>query len=74
MKAYDVAFQVDERSMGRYKNAGIDLAAINDKKNANYLPVPAVYIVNKDGTITYRFFDSDYKKRVTVKEILYNLK
>ena len=74
MKAYDVAFQVDDRSMGRYKNAGIDLIAINDKKNANYLPIPAVYIVNREGTITYRFFDSDYKKRVTVKEILNNLK
>ena len=74
MKAYDVAFQIDDRAMVRYKNAGIDLAAINDKKNANYLPVPAVYIVNKEGTITFRFFDSDYKKRVTVKEILNNLK
>ena len=69
MKAYDVAFQVDERSMGRYKNAGIDLATINDKKNANYLPVPAVYIVNKDGTITCRFFDSDYKKQISCEEI-----
>ena len=74
MKAYAVAFQVDDRTMGRYKNAGIDLAVTNDTKNPNYLPVPAVYIVNKEGTISYRFFDSDYKKRVTVKEILQNLK
>jgi peroxiredoxin len=74
MKAYAVAFQLDDRTMGRYKNAGIDLVAINDKKNANYLPIPAVYIVNKEGTIAFRFFDSDYKKRVTVKEILQNLK
>ena len=74
MKAYEVAFQVDDRTMGRYKNAGIDLVAINDKKNANYLPVPAVYIVNKEGTISFRFFEADYKKRVTVREILQNLK
>ena len=74
MKAYDVEYQMDERTVGRYKNADIDLAVINDKKNANYLPVPAVYIVNKEGSIVYRFFDVDYKKRVSVKEILENLK
>ena len=74
MKAYDVEYQMDERTVGRYKNADIDLAVINDKKNANYLPVPAVYIVNKEGSIIYRFFDVDYKKRVSVKEILENLK
>jgi peroxiredoxin len=74
MKAYDVEYQMDERTVGRYKNADIDLAVINDKKNANYLPVPAVYIVNKEGSIVYRFFDVDYKKRVSVSEILENLK
>ena len=74
MKAYDVEYQLDDRTVGRYKNADIDLAVINDKKNANYLPVPAVYIVNKEGSIVYRFFDVDYKKRVSVKEILDNLK
>jgi hypothetical protein len=36
--------------------------------------VPAVYIVNKDGSVTYRFFDADYKKRVWVKDILAEIK
>ena len=74
MKAYDVEYSLDERAVGRYKNADIDLAVINDKKNANFLPVPAIYIVNKEGSIVYRFFDVDYKKRLSVKEILENLK
>jgi hypothetical protein len=38
------------------------------------LPVPAVYIINKVGTIDYRYFEADYKKRPYVKEILQNLK
>ena len=38
------------------------------------LPVPAVYIVNKEGTVTYRYFDENYKKRVSVAEILKNIK
>jgi peroxiredoxin len=75
MKAYDVAYQVDEKTIGRYKMASIDLAANNGQKSdAVYLPIPAVYIINKQGEITYRYFESDYRKRPYVKEILDNLK
>jgi len=41
--------------------------------NGNNLPVPAVYIINKEGKITYRYFDANYKNRVSVREILKNL-
>lgn len=74
MKAYAVAFEVDERTVSRYKNADIDLVTANGHKDKVYLPVPAVYIINKEGTIVYRFFDTDYKKRATVEMILENLK
>jgi peroxiredoxin len=63
---------VDDRTAQRYKNADIDLLKTNNQREA-LLPVPAVYIVNKDGSVTYRFFEADYKKRVSVKEILANL-
>ena len=74
MKAYAVAFEVDDRTVSRYKNADIDLATVNGQKDKIYLPVPAVYIIDKEGTIYYRYFDADYKKQPTVKEILENLK
>ena len=74
MKAYAVAFEVDERTVSRYKNADIDLATANGQKEKIYLPVPAVYIISKEGTILYRFFDADYKKRPSVKDILENLR
>ena len=74
MKAYAVAFEVDERTVSRYKNADIDLATANGQKEKVYLPVPAVYIISKkEGTIIYRYFEFDYKKRVSVQEILNNL-
>ena len=74
MKAYDVAYQVDTKTIDRYKMASIDLAANNGQKpEAVYLPVPAVYIIGKDGEIKYRFFEEDYKKQATVKDILNNL-
>ena len=75
MKAYDVAYQVDTKTIERYKMASIDLAANNGQKpDAVYLPVPAVYIIGKDGEIKYRFFEEDYKKQAAVKDILSNLK
>jgi peroxiredoxin len=66
---YGVSFKVDDRTVGRYKNAGIDLLALNHQKEAS-LPVPAVYIINKDGAVTFRYFNEDYRKRISVKEIL----
>lgn len=74
MKAYAVAFEVDEKTVSRYRNADIDLATANGQKDKIFLPVPAVYVISKEGTILYRYFDADYKRRPTVLEILDNLK
>jgi peroxiredoxin len=74
MKAYDVAYRVDEKTVSRYKSFDIDLAGNNGQKSeAVFLPIPAVYIIAKDGEIKYRFFDPDYKKRASIKDILDNL-
>lgn len=67
---YKVAFKVDEKTLGRYKMAGIDLLKNNHQTKDAYLPVPAVYIVNAEGTITFRFFEEDYKKRLLIKDLL----
>ncbi|HVG16997.1 MAG TPA: peroxiredoxin-like family protein [Chitinophagaceae bacterium] len=73
-KAYKVAYAVEQRSVDRYKGFGTDLLAINGQKGAVQLPVPAVYIINKEGAVTYRYFNDDYKKRPWVKEILDEIK
>lgn len=72
MKAYDVEFEVPENTLKRYRNAGIKIDEVNGK-NGNFLPVPATYIIDKEANITYRFFNQDYKKRPSVKEILEHL-
>lgn len=73
-KGYKVAFQVDDRTTERYKSFGNDLLAINNQKLKAWLPVPAVYIINKEGSVTYRYFNEDYKKQPAIKEILAELK
>jgi peroxiredoxin len=72
MKAYEVDFEVPENTIKRYRNTDIDLEKINGR-NWKYLPVPAVYIIDKELNITYRFFNTDYKKRPSVQEIVKNL-
>ncbi|MEO6232892.1 MAG: peroxiredoxin-like family protein [Ferruginibacter sp.] len=69
MKSYDVAFAVDTATIEKYKKYGIDFNEANGVNGAN-LPVPAVYIINQKGVIVFRYFDPDYRKRVTVAEIL----
>ena len=72
MKAYDVEFEVPENTITRYRNAGLDIEKSNGI-NGKYLPVPAVYIIDKESIVTYRFFEPDYKKRPSVQDILNNL-
>lgn len=72
MKAYQVAFEVPENTITRYKNADIDIEK-NNGDNGRFLPVPAVYVIDQEQTIRYRFFEADYKKRPSVKDILDNL-
>jgi peroxiredoxin len=73
-KGYAVSYEVDEKLAARYKNFGTNLLENNAQKGKAYLPVPAVYIISEDGFVTYRYFESDYKKRPTVKELLAQLK
>ena len=69
MKAYDVEFEVPENTLTRYRNAGLDIEK-NNGTNGKFLPVPAVFIIDKESTIIYRFFELDYKKRPSVRELL----
>jgi len=73
MKAYEVEYKVPENTITRYRNTGIKLEEINGAKNGHYLPIPATYIIDEEGNITYRYFQSDYKKRPSVKELLDHL-
>ncbi|MEO8171769.1 MAG: peroxiredoxin-like family protein [Sediminibacterium sp.] len=73
MKAYDVAFKVDDKTVASYQKYGIDFNQANGEANGANLPVPAVYVINKEGKIVYRYFDTDYRKRSSVKDILEHL-
>lgn len=69
MKDYQVNFAVPQATIDRYKNFGIDFNVVNGGNGAN-LPVPATYVIGKNGKIKYVFFNPDYRKRASVKEIV----
>ncbi|MGZ3950957.1 MAG: peroxiredoxin-like family protein [Flavisolibacter sp.] len=73
---YNGTYRVEEKIVTRYKdsNPSIDLLKINNQRKDAFLPITAVYIVNDEGSVIYRYFDEDYKKRVSVKEIVQALR
>jgi peroxiredoxin len=73
MKDYDVMFNVTKAYQEKIKSSfSIDIAE-NNGRDAARLPVPATYIINRDGIIVAVQFDPDYKNRATVKWMLKNL-
>ena len=69
MKAYHTAFTVDEATATKYRGFGVDLQKANGAA-ADVLPVPATYIIGRNGKITFAYFNSDYRKRVSVKQVV----
>jgi peroxiredoxin len=73
MKDYDVMFSVTKAYQEKIKSSfSIDIAG-NNGRDAARLPVPATYIINRDGIIVAVQFDPDYKNRATVQWMLKNL-
>jgi peroxiredoxin len=72
MKQYAVAYEVDKPTIDKYKKYGIDFTEANGSNGAS-LPVPAVYIINKEGKIIFRHFDPDYRYRASIQEMLAHL-
>jgi peroxiredoxin len=53
--------------------AGRDLAAYQGN-DAWFMPIPATFVVAADGTVSTRFIDPDYRRRMTVEDLLAALK
>ena len=73
MKDYDLMFNVTKAYQDKVQSDySVDIAKFNGRDVA-HLPVPATYIINKDGFIVAVQFDPDYKNRASVKWMLKNL-
>ncbi|MBN2807679.1 MAG: AhpC/TSA family protein [Prolixibacteraceae bacterium] len=71
--AYGVSFFPKKTEVAMYNTMlGANIKEAH-QSDAPELPIPATYIIGVDGSIVWRQFNPDYKKRSTVKEILENL-
>ncbi|NDI86358.1 peroxiredoxin-like family protein [Undibacterium crateris] len=60
---FGLVFTLSESLRPIYAAIGIDLPAANGD-NSFMLPMPATYIIARDGTIAYAFVDADYTHRM----------
>ena len=70
MNDYKVAFEVNKENVPNYYGFVTKKVADYNVNNNNVLPVPATYILDKNGKISYVQYDPDYKNRSDFSEIL----
>lgn len=68
-KAFGIAFKVDDETIERYKNNGLDLAERSGYDHY-LLPAPAVFLVNPGGLVTFQYVNPDYKTRIKSEVLL----
>ena len=69
-EAFDVVFMPDAKQINMYNvqlNAHLEEASSDGTAR---LPVPATFILDKNGVVVWKQFNPDYKIRASVKEIL----
>ena len=68
-RAFGIAWRADDELVARYKGYGIDLEEASGE-NHHLLPVPSVFIVDKDGVIRFVYSNPNYKVRIDTEELL----
>ncbi|MGL4655079.1 MAG: peroxiredoxin-like family protein [Sarcina sp.] len=68
-KEFNLVFEVDEKVNEIYKGFGIDLEKSNGVAGTE-LPMPATYVIDRNGEIVLAFANADYTKRLDVQDVL----
>ncbi len=68
-KDFGLAFKLNQTTLAKYKEYGIDLAQASGR-NHQMLPVPAVILIDAEGVIQYIHTNPDYRKRLSNEKLL----
>ena len=71
-KQLGIVFELQDFVLPFYNALGINLSSFN-KNDDNSLPIPAVFVVNENGIIIYKFADANYMNRIDIDELLNTL-
>ena len=69
LKAFGIAFRVDDETIRKYQGFGIDLEKSSGETH-HVLPVPSVFIVDTDNRLQFSYTHPDYRVRVPGSVIL----
>ena len=69
MKDYKVNYTVDDTSLSKMNKYGVDLEKNNGNKD-HVLPVPATYVIDDSGKVTFVHFDKDVTHRPSINSLL----
>ncbi len=68
-RKFGLVFEVPDDLREFYNTLGIDLAAHNGESSGQ-LPLPATYVIDRQGIIRAAFADADYVKRMEPADII----
>jgi peroxiredoxin len=68
-RSFGLAFKVDDATITKYKGFGIDLEKASGQTH-HALPIPAIYVVSKEGLITFAHSNPDYRQRLDANVLL----
>ncbi|GAA3840194.1 peroxiredoxin-like family protein [Streptomyces coacervatus] len=68
-KQYGLAFDLPDDLAAVYDKLGFDLQRVNDG-HPRTLPLPATYVIDRDGVIRWAFVDTDYTTRAEPADII----
>ncbi len=68
-RAFRIGFKVDDKTLVKYQDFGIDLEKASGKKH-HVLPAPATFILGSDGKIQFQYVNPDYSIRLSPDVLL----
>jgi peroxiredoxin len=68
-RAFGIAFRVDDATYERYKEWNLDLEKASGEPH-HELPVPAVFMVDRNGIVRFAHWNPDYKVRISPEKLL----
>lgn len=69
----NLAIKINDEKRQAMTRAGWDIAHFQDNESWN-LPIPATFVVGRNGVVKARFVDPDYRKRMDIEKIIAGLK
>jgi len=69
MRAFGIAWRVPDEQFESMRGVGVDLEAASGETH-HVLPVPAVFLISRDGVIRYRYANPDFRVRIEPERLI----